>query len=87
MAGRGKIFLAILSHIFEIAGMTLLSDRIGLCKTCGHHRKIKNARGSLFYLCALAASDPRFPKYPRLPVWQCDGYVPRANKSEPAPNS
>ncbi len=25
-------------------------------------------------LCELSASDPRFPKYPALPVIQCSGY-------------
>jgi len=67
--------------------MALLYDRIGLCKTCGYCRVIKNDHGSTFYLCRLAESDARFPKYPRLPVLQCDGYVPRADESEPAPNS
>jgi len=85
IAGRGKIFLAVLSHIFEITDMALLSDNIGLCKECRYHRVIKNDRGNTFYLCWLAASDPRFPKYPRLPVWQCAGYAPRPEKLEPKP--
>jgi hypothetical protein len=67
--------------------MALRSDNIGLCKNCGYHRVIKNDRGNTFYLCRLAESDARFPKYPRLPVLQCEGYVPRADKSEPAPDS
>ncbi|MDZ7360887.1 MAG: hypothetical protein ONB46_09205 [candidate division KSB1 bacterium] len=36
---------------------------------------IKNERGSTFYLCRLAEGDPRFPKYPRLPVLACEGYL------------
>jgi mannose-6-phosphate isomerase-like protein (cupin superfamily) len=35
---------------------------------------IRSDRGALFYLCALSAGDPRFPKYPRLPVLRCAGY-------------
>jgi len=66
--------------------MAPLFDGIGLCKTCGYCRVIKNDRGNPFYLCRLAASDPRFAKYPRLPVLRCDGYVPCADKSEPAPD-
>jgi hypothetical protein len=49
-------------------------DLVGLCATCQHVRVIRSDRGSLFYLCELSASDPRFPKYPRLPVLSCSGY-------------
>jgi 3-isopropylmalate/(R)-2-methylmalate dehydratase large subunit len=48
----------------------------GLCETCRHARVVVSARGSRFVLCGLAAVDPRFPKYPRLPVVQCEGYAP-----------
>ena len=49
----------------------------GLCTTCEHVRVITSDRGSEFYNCGLAKSDPRFPKYPRLPVLQCLGYQKR----------
>ncbi len=49
---------------------------IGLCATCEYMRRVESDRGSVFYRCALADADPRFPKYPRLPVIQCDGYTP-----------
>lgn len=39
-------------------------------------RRIESDRGSVFYRCALADTDPRFPKYPRLPVLRCDGFKP-----------
>lgn len=48
---------------------------VGLCATCGHVRTIRSTRGSTFYLCLLSAGDPRFPKYPRLPVQACTGYA------------
>jgi len=50
------------------------SSTAGLCATCLHVRRITSDRGSVFYLCKLSAVDARFPKYPRLPVLQCDGY-------------
>lgn len=31
-------------------------------------------------LCELSKTDPRFPKYPRLPVLACPGYELRALK-------
>ncbi len=46
----------------------------GLCATCIHVRPIDSAKGSTFLLCTLSATDPRFPKYPRLPVLSCSGY-------------
>jgi pimeloyl-ACP methyl ester carboxylesterase len=49
---------------------------IGLCLSCEHVQRVRSARGSDFLLCGLSRLDPRFPKYPRLPVRQCKGYVP-----------
>ena len=46
----------------------------GLCATCRHAEIITSTRGSVFYLCRLSASDPRYPKYPPLPVLMCEGY-------------
>lgn len=50
---------------------------IGLCATCRHHRITGNRRGSRFYLCGRHKEDPRFPRYPPLPVLECEGYEPR----------
>jgi hypothetical protein len=47
----------------------------GLCASCVHARVIGGAR-SAFWLCELSRTDPRFPRYPRLPVLRCDGYSP-----------
>jgi hypothetical protein len=57
---------------------TILADeraRAGLCADCVHAKRIESSRGSQFNLCKLSASDPAFPKYPRLPVLQCQGYT------------
>ncbi|HEX9747146.1 MAG TPA: CoA pyrophosphatase [Methylomirabilota bacterium] len=48
----------------------------GLCAACALARRVVSARGSEFWLCALAARDPAFAKYPRLPVLRCPGYHP-----------
>ena len=49
---------------------------VGLCFTCRNARVVETPR-STFWLCTLSASDPRFAKYPRLPVIACEGYVER----------
>ena len=48
---------------------------IGLCANCRFMRRIESDRRSVFYRCELSATDPRFPKYPRLPVRQCAGFA------------
>lgn len=50
------------------------AQSVGLCATCIHARRLESDRGSVFWLCELSATDPRFPKYPRLPVVACAGY-------------
>jgi hypothetical protein len=57
-------------EVFEIEGA-------GMCANCRLARRIESARGSKFILCELSASEPVFPKYPRLPVIECAGYSAR----------
>lgn len=57
-----------------------MDTRVGLCATCIHMQKIASDRGATFYRCGLSAIDPRFPKYPRLPVVRCSGYKPESNE-------
>jgi hypothetical protein len=47
---------------------------VGLCLTCRWMRLVTNRRGSAFYRCARAETDPRFVRYPPLPVVDCAGY-------------
>ena len=47
---------------------------VGLCADCAYVRRIESARGSMFYLCQRSATEPNFPKYPRLPVMVCSGF-------------
>ena len=58
--------------------------RAGLCASCRFAEVVTSSRGSTFYLCTLAATDPRFRRYPILPVHHCDGYEP-APPASPAP--
>ncbi len=48
----------------------------GLCADCIFSRTTGNRRGSVFLLCRRSASDPRYPKYPPLPVLTCSGFEP-----------
>lgn len=48
--------------------------RVGLCSVCRHVRTVENRRGSAFFLCGRARTDPSFPRYPRLPVLACRGF-------------
>lgn len=50
--------------------------REGLCAECAWARRVPNRRESVFVLCALSREDPRYAKYPRLPVLACPGYRP-----------
>lgn len=56
---------------------TRLTPAAGLCESCAHVRVVVSGKGSRFYLCTLSAVNPAFPKYPRLPVLRCRGYVER----------
>ncbi len=50
----------------------------GLCAACIHLELADSGR-SVFVRCGLAATDPRFPRYPPLPVRACPGYEPAAD--------
>ena len=46
----------------------------GLCDDCRFKREITSDRGTVYIQCGKSFEDPRFPKYPRLPVLSCPGY-------------
>lgn len=52
----------------------------GLCETCRHARALAS-RSSVFLRCGRAETDPRFPRYPRLPIVACRGYERRESGS------
>ncbi|MBJ7455148.1 MAG: hypothetical protein JHC74_03715 [Thermoleophilia bacterium] len=49
--------------------------RAGLCGACAHQRLVPATRAT-YSMCRLAADDPRFPRYPPLPVIRCAGFTP-----------
>ena len=44
---------------------------VGLCERCRNAHRIESGRGSVFWRCRESERDPRWPKYPRLPVLEC----------------
>ena len=62
-------------------------EMAGLCSRCQHTRLVESSKGATFLLCELSKTDPRFPKYPRLPVLACSGYEPRTQDIVPLPHS
>lgn len=65
----------------QVGEFEKMDRRAGLCADCRFMRRIESARGSLFFLCEKAKTDARFVKYPRLPVWQCEGYEKKPEES------
>ena len=59
----------------------------GLCGGCRHSRVIKAARGSTFRLCERSTTDPRFRRYPNLPVLECVGFEPLELKTGVPPSA
>ena len=55
----------------------------GLCATCAHMQIVTSGRGSRFYMCRLSFTDPRFARYPPIPVIACAGHEPRGPHSAP----
>lgn len=54
--------------------------RWGLCASCAHAKVIVSDRGAAFVQCALAKGDPRFARYPTLPVRRCAGFDKKRQK-------
>jgi hypothetical protein len=51
----------------------------GLCGHCEYAIVRPTRRGTVYLRCGRAATDPRFAKYPRLPVVNCPGYQPEVS--------
>ena len=50
------------------------ADAVGLCRDCRHARPVPTEQAT-YWLCRRSASDPSFPRYPRLPVRACRGFA------------
>jgi hypothetical protein len=48
----------------------------GLCASCVH-LELQASKRSVFARCGSSEADPRFPRYPRLPVVACAGFEPK----------
>ena len=66
--------------------MNVPEAKVGLCSACRHARRVPTPR-AVFWMCRLAASDPRFERYPRLPVIRCAGHEPGEPSEEAEPRS
>jgi hypothetical protein len=49
----------------------------GLCGSCVACRVVQTGR-STFYLCERSRTDPRYRRYPVIPVRSCAGFEPGA---------
>jgi hypothetical protein len=64
----------------DVNDVDMHKRRAGLCADCEHSRQVDSSHQSTFYLCERSATDPSFPKYPRLPVIECRGYDRRESQ-------
>jgi len=48
--------------------------RAGLCAACRHLKRIRSDRGPVYYYCRKSETDPRYDKYPPIPVLECPGH-------------
>ena len=60
-------------------GGQLHDPAVGLCAACANVQIVASDRGPRYYLCRLSLTDPAFPRYPRLPVITCRGFVSAGN--------
>lgn len=54
----------------------------GLCGDCIHARRVVSGRGSEFLMCGRSRTDPRYARYPSLPVVFCPGHEPNPESTE-----
>jgi hypothetical protein len=52
-------------------------SHVGLCLDCLHAKQVEGKEDTFYFLCELSFTNRTFPKYPRLPVLRCPGYVNR----------
>ena len=46
-----------------------------LCVRCDQRRIIRSGKGSVFLLCQVGTTDPRWPKYPPQPIQRCPKFT------------
>jgi hemoglobin len=60
------------------------SIEAGLCGHCRWARRVESAKGSTFLRCGRSDEDPRFRKYPQLPMLSCAGFETDRPANAPA---
>jgi hemoglobin len=60
------------------------SIEAGLCGHCRWAQRVESAKGSTFIRCSRSDSDPRFRKYPQLPMLACPGFETNRPADAPA---
>ena len=63
-------------------GTRMNEPDFGLCGGCLFQRVVPTTRGAVYSLCERAAEDPRFARYPPLPVGSCAGFLPRVASAD-----
>lgn len=54
-----------------------LGAELGLCQGCRHGKVNTTRRGTAYLRCTRAGWDARLPRYPRLPMQECHGFLAR----------
>jgi hypothetical protein len=49
----------------------------GLCESCKYQSLIRSGRGSEFSMCRIGLVSSEWPKYPYLPVVECEHFIER----------
>lgn len=55
----------------------------GCCEHCEHSHVQRGTNDKRFWRCRLSEDDPRFPRYPPLPVIRCVGFRHAPEASAP----
>lgn len=63
-----------------------MSMTIGLCEACIFHSLVVSSKGTEFHLCEKSKTNPSFPRYPRLPVKECEGFQAEKNTPNESPH-
>ena len=60
--------------------------RLGLCATCRFGRVFRSGKGVTYVSCERSKIDPRYPRFPTVPVLECAGFEEACEDSERIPN-
>ena len=55
----------------------------GGCVSCVYARLIRAKANDVYYFCERSVNDPRYARYPRLPMLTCEGHTDRAESGLP----